>query len=96
MNDTSEWARQKQREIIMAKTVEERMLMGFDMIDFAYMVVENSIKAANPGIGKGDLVAEIFKRYYGHEFPPERVEAIMASIRAYHARLEAVANGGAV
>jgi hypothetical protein len=91
MNDTSEWARQKQREIIFAKTEEERLLMGFEMIDYAYMVVENSIKEANPGIGRGDLVAEIFKRYYAHEFSPEQVEAITGSIRAYHAKLEQAA-----
>jgi hypothetical protein len=92
MNDTPEWARQKQREIIFAKTEEERLLMGFEMIDYAYMVVENSIREAHPGIGQGDLVAEIFKRYYAHEFSPGQVEAITASIRAYHARQEQTNN----
>ncbi len=88
MNDTNEWARPKQREIIFAKSEEQRLFMGFEMIDYAYMIVENSIWEANPGIGRGDLVAEIFKRYYAHEFSPGQVEAIITRIRAYYAREE--------
>ncbi|MCU0451884.1 MAG: hypothetical protein MUC97_18885 [Bernardetiaceae bacterium] len=89
MNDTAEWARQKQHEIIFSKTQEERLLMGLEMIDYAYQVVENSIRQAHPGIGRGDLVAEIFKRYFAHEFPPEQVEVITAHIRRFHAQREA-------
>jgi hypothetical protein len=51
------------------------------MIDFVRKIVESSIREANPGISAGDLKAEVFKRYYAHEFPPDELEKIMEALR---------------
>lgn len=84
MNDTTPEARQKQLSIIFSKSPEERFLMGIEMIDYVYMVVENSIKAENPNISLIDLKIAVFKRYYGKEFSKEEMVRIEDSMRNYY------------
>jgi hypothetical protein len=55
MTDTPRHIYKMQHDIIVAKPMRERMLMGFAMIDDARTIVENSIKIKNPAITKAEL-----------------------------------------
>ena len=83
MNDTTPEFQNKQMEIIFSKTPEQRMKMGFDMIDSVYKLVRNSIKTENPALNEREVVAEIFKRYYRNDFSPEELGLIADRIRNY-------------
>ena len=54
--------------------------MGMDMIDFAYNTVKRSILHKNPTLSEKELVVEIFKRYYSHEFSEAQLEVIIADM----------------
>jgi hypothetical protein len=82
MLDTTKDMQDKQREIILSKTPAQRAQMGMDMIDFAYNTVKRSILAQNPSLSKGELVVEIFKRYYRHEFSETALQVIIADMLA--------------
>jgi hypothetical protein len=84
MNDTSPHIYKKQYEIIAAKPLKERILMGLSMIDDARTIVENSIKLKNPTISKADLAVEVFKRFYKNDFSPELLNKIALEIYQYH------------
>ena len=82
MTDTSEDARQKQREIILSKTVQERLVMGLQMMEDVRQIVLNSIRIKNPGISEVDLKIEFVKRYYKNDFSPERLADIIQWFKA--------------
>ncbi len=78
MLDTPKEIQDKQLEIILSKTPEERIKMGFDMINFAFKTVKNSIIYSNPKISKRELSIEIFKRFYSDCFSEERLNDIIS------------------
>jgi hypothetical protein len=86
MNDTTEEAARVQREIIMSKTPEERILMGAEMIDSVRLIVEASIRNKQPDISEIDLKIAVFRRYYTPDFSPEQLDLIEAHLRQWHAR----------
>ena len=81
MLDTTEEFRKKQIEIIMAKTPQERGQMAIEMIESVRSLVKNSIIARYPHYTEREVTAELFKRYYKNDFPPEKVEEIMEWIK---------------
>lgn len=83
MKDTTLEAAQLQRDIIHSKTELERVMMGVDMIESTGKVVMNSIKNENPNLSEREIVAELFERYYGHEFTQEEKENIKKGIIQY-------------
>ena len=83
MQDTPENIIQKQREIIHAKSPDERFMMGVEMINFGRKMVESSIRQSNPNISEIDLKVETFKRYYSQSFDPEELNEIIKGLRAY-------------
>jgi hypothetical protein len=88
MTDTPRHIYKMQHDIIVAKPMQERMLMGFAMIDDARTIVENSIKIKNPSITKAELAVAVFKRFYKNDFPPELLEKIALGIYQYHQKAE--------
>jgi hypothetical protein len=83
MQDTPEHIIQKQREIIHAKSPDERFMIGVEMINFGRMMVESSIRQSNPQISEIDLKVETFKRCYSQSFDPEELNEIIKGLRNY-------------
>jgi len=88
MQDTPEHITQKQREIIHAKSPDERFMIGVETINFGRMMVESSIRQSNPQISEVDLKVETFKRCYSHSFDPAELHTILTELRAYWEREE--------
>ena len=68
MNDTAPAIEEKMREMIRAKTPEERLRMGCSMYDFSKRLVTRAILENRPGLSSGDLRQELFLRFYGNDF----------------------------
>ncbi len=83
MLDTPENILQKQREIIHAKSPDERFMIGIEAINFGRIMVESSIKQRNPVISEIDLKIETFKRCYSQTFDSEELNEIINGLRAY-------------
>jgi hypothetical protein len=69
--DTSKFMEKLYLNMIMSKTSEERLKMGFSMFDSAKKIVISSIKD-NSNINK-----ELFLRFYGDDFDDETKEKII-------------------
>ena len=52
MHDTTQEMLEKQREIILSKTSNERFLICSDLINFSRLMLENSIKQKQPGVSE--------------------------------------------
>ena len=68
VNDTSPAAASQFRKLIMAKSREERLVMGCSMFDTAKQIVKDSILNQNPRVTPRRIKKEIFLRFYGMEF----------------------------
>lgn len=77
MNDTSSLVESHFLEMMMNKSGEERLKMGFSMFDMARRQVIASIKRDNPNADRKDMRKEIFLRFYGQDFSPEDHEKIL-------------------
>ena len=80
MNDTSPEIESRFHEMMMKKSGQERMKMGFSMFDMARRQVVASVKMERPDAGIKDIRREIFLRFYGEDFSPEEREKIMARV----------------
>lgn len=83
MNDTPDYIIKKQFEIIMSKPLRERILMTFDMIEFARKCVENRIRSMNPAISDIDLKITVFNIFY--EDLPEKTKKGVAEMMQHAA-----------
>ena len=79
MPDTSEKISNKQIEILLSKSEEERFKIGDELASFGRKVLESSIRNENPKISEIDLKTEVFKRSYSTEFSPEEINLIIDS-----------------
>ena len=77
MDDTPPEIQEKVRELIRAKTPEERLKMGCSMYDFSKSLIIRSILEKSPGLSPAALKRELFLRFYGNDFDPERRQKIM-------------------
>ncbi len=77
MNDTKASVEVLFQKMIMEKSGQERMKMGFSMFDFARRQVIASIQRKNPNIDIKDLKRELFLRFYGQDFSSEEQEKIL-------------------
>jgi hypothetical protein len=84
MLDTKPEIQKKQLEIILAKTPEERFIIGAETIDFGRKAVESSIRQANPEILEVELKIAIFNRYYSSYFSVEEKQRIIDSIKKHN------------
>lgn len=68
MNDTHPEVAAQFRDLMMAKSNEQRLLMGCSMYDTAKQIVQSAIYSQRPGITPEEMRKEIFLRFYGLEF----------------------------
>ncbi len=83
MQDTPEDIIQKHREIIHAKSADERFMIGVELINFGRMMAESSIRQSNPNISEIDIKVETVKRCYSQSFDPEELNKILYGLKAY-------------
>jgi len=81
MKDTSPQVESRFIEMLMKKSGQERMMLGFSMFDMARRQVIASIKMDNPDADVKEIRKGIFLRFYGHEFSPEEQRKILERIQ---------------
>ena len=80
MKDTNILVESRFLEMMMERSGQERMKMGFSMFDMARRQVIASIKEGNPNASMNDIKKEIFLRFYAQEFSPKEREKILNCI----------------
>jgi hypothetical protein len=80
MNDTTHEIEIRFREMMMKKSGQERMKMGFSMFNMARSQIVASIKTNNPDADIREIRKEVFLRFYGMEFSPEEKKKILTKI----------------
>ena len=88
MKDTSPEIEARFQEMMMRKSGQERMKMGFSMFEMARRQVIASIKADNPSADENDVKRGLFMRFYGQDFSPEEQEKIIDVICNEKRRLD--------
>jgi hypothetical protein len=88
MDDTPEFIKQKQHEIIMAKSPAERLEMAFEMAEFGRKMVEDRIRRQYPDFNEAQVRAKFVREYYYDCFSEEefaRIEKfILDNYFTYH------------
>jgi hypothetical protein len=77
MNDTPAAIISKFNQLMMAKSGQERLLMGFSMFDTAKQIVKDALHAEYSKISPQDLKQKLFLRFYGGEFDRIQTEKIL-------------------
>ena len=80
MQDTSTKVKNIYHDILMARTPEERLKMGCSMFDAAKQIVRSSILNKDSNISDQELKKKIFLRFYGHDFPLQKLKRILNSL----------------
>jgi hypothetical protein len=80
MNDTRPEIAEKYRQMLLARSGEERLKMGSSMNATARALVRASVLARDPQASPGAVRRELFLRFYGHEFDAEARERILARL----------------
>jgi len=80
MKDTHAAVEQKYREMLLARSGEERLRLGCSMHATAQAIVRASVLAGDPQVSPGELRRALFLRFYGHEFEVAARERIVASL----------------
>ena len=83
MTDTDSETEILYREMLMARSAEERMMMGARMCGMARAIVIASLPA---GLSYVERKIALLRRYYASDFSEETLQKIAASIRAYSGR----------
>lgn len=83
MDDTSKDIRKKQFEIIMKKPLKERLEGLFEMTELSRAIIQNRIKAKNPGISEIDLKTELFRIFYRSDYDNDTLQIITKQMRNY-------------
>jgi hypothetical protein len=80
MNDTPEEVAENIRAIFRAKSPSERLRMGSSMGQTSRKIVTRAILENNPNLSTAELQKELFLKFYGADFDPERREKILAHL----------------
>ncbi|MCS4199782.1 hypothetical protein [Salinibacter ruber] len=80
MNDTTPQMRDRHRDLLMARSNEERFRMGISMCQTARTIVWSSLPE---DLGPTERRVQFFLRYYGDELPPDRRDEIVAEMRSH-------------
>lgn len=78
MNDTDTRIEKLYRTLIIKKSGEERLKMGFSMFEFAVSLILNSL--LNKNTSTNNLNKEIFLRVYGNDFDKKDLKKILSRI----------------
>ncbi len=73
MNDTPDHIKQKQLEIILSKTNEERLEMGLEMMQAGYDLTKERVKREHPHSKEKELPFLMFEALYKNDFSREEV-----------------------
>jgi hypothetical protein len=82
MDDTSQEVNARFREMLMKKSGQERLQMGFSMYDLARDQVIASLQAKGSEDGR-KMREEIFLRFYRQDFPQHVREKIVTYLKEY-------------
>ena len=80
MKDTSPEIEEIFIEMMMRKSGQERMKMGFSMFEMARRQVQASILRDNPNADIREIRRGTFLRFYGQDFSPQEQEKILSQI----------------
>ncbi|MEW6247053.1 MAG: hypothetical protein AB1555_10120 [Nitrospirota bacterium] len=80
MKDTSPEIERRFREMLLARSGEERLKMGCSMHQFAQLLVRASVLARHPQATPAELRRELFLRFYGQELSPDRRRAVLSAL----------------
>lgn len=80
MNDTNPEIEARFFKMMMEKSGQERMKMGFSMFNMARLQVIASIKRNNPDADLQEIRRELFLRFYGNDFSPQEREKILIGL----------------
>ena len=81
MYDTVPSVANRFRELMMAKSREQRLRMGCSMYDTAKKIAISAIRQQYPRISSKETKAEVFLRFYGAEFSDSQKEKILVALR---------------
>lgn len=81
MKDTHSAIEEQFLKMIMKKSGEERMRMGFDMDETARKLVTASVLYETPQASEKEIKIAIFNRFYGNDFSPEVRENFIKMIK---------------
>ena len=82
MNDTAPQIDERFRAMLLARTGEERLIMGCAMRDTSRALVEASLRERDPQATVEAIRKGLFLRFYGHEFDHETRAKILAAIES--------------
>jgi len=80
MKDTSPEMESRFFEMMMKKSGQERLKMGFSMFAMARRQIMASVKMNKPDADIKQIRKELFLRFYGGEFSKKEQERILARI----------------
>jgi len=80
MKDTSPELEVLFKAMMMEKSGQDRLKMGFSMFDLARRQVLASILMNHPNADQREIKREIFLRFYGQDFSSDEREKILAHI----------------
>jgi len=80
MTDTSLEVMERYRAMLLARSGEERLKMGFSMNATARALIRASVLAKDPHASPATVRRALFLRFYGHEFDAEEWEKILARL----------------
>ncbi len=82
MKDTSLENEKQFIAMMMERSGQERLKMGFSMFNLARKQVLASIRRNKPTASGEEIRKELFFRFYGNEFSPEDQKKILRQIRS--------------
>jgi hypothetical protein len=80
MTDTSVEIMARYRAMLLARSGEERVKMGFSMNATVRTLIRASVLAKDPHASPSTVRRALFLRFYGHEFAAEERERILARL----------------
>jgi hypothetical protein len=80
MKDTTPEIESRFHRMLMKKSGQERLKMGFSMFEMARRQVVASIMNQNPRCDSKEIHKTLFLRFYGQDFTPEECEKILAQL----------------
>lgn len=81
MNDTSLKVERLLRNLLMAKSGEERLAMGCSMFDDAKAIALAGLRAERPGMDDLDCRVQLLLRLYGQDLGEPRFNRVSARLR---------------
>lgn len=81
MNDTAPELESRFIEMMMRKSGEERLRMGFEMFNMARTQALTSIRIQKPDADLSEISKELFLRFYGEDFSREELKKILVRMQ---------------